>query len=303
MNRCCSSSESLSAAHPSRRLLLGMLPIALIAIMLGALAALGVTSGRADAMGPQSTQPSTQPDRGESRSLALAVAKAHNGDAWQDHRAVRVDIDIDFGGNQLFEGTMLYDHHNNRVRMVGADGMTMVFDGERAWIKPADASIPYGARFHLLTWPYFLAAPFKLDDPGTRMREFGMTTMNGERYRSGKLTFESGVGDTPDDWYVIYADPESGLLEAMAYIVTYGTPQEKAEREPHAVIYKSYRTIDGVQLSTRWVFRRWGEEQGLFGDPIGEVRLTNIEFVKPKQGAFEKPEGAREDTLPGSAGG
>lgn len=246
------------------------------------------------------SRPATQPDRDSpSRSDAFArrIEHAHGIDSWQEQTAVAADIVIHFGGADMFDGSMLYDHHSGRVRMEMEDGTVMVFDGEKAWITPEREMTP-GPRFHLLTWPYFLAAPFKLRDPGASLTLKASKQLLGEDFDTAQLTFAPGTGDTPDDWYVVYADPQTQRLKAMAYIVTYGTPEEEAEKEPHVAVYEGEREIDGVHLSARWMFYHWNEEQGAHGEPIGEVKLSNIRFVDPEPGRFEKPSGATEDPLP-----
>jgi hypothetical protein len=214
---------------------------------------------------------------------------------------VEADLDLTFGGNPVLSGSMLYDPHTNRVRLDVRDTAILIYDGERAWISPASANVPQ-ARFHLLTWPYFLAAPFKLRDAGSHLETTGLRPRDGVGHETALLTFDGGVGDSPDDWYVIYEDPETGLLAAMAYIVTYGgvTAQE-AGGEPHAIVYHDYARIDGVMLSQRWTFHHWSDEAGPHGEPIGAASLSNLRFVEPAERAFAVPAGVKEDRLPPSA--
>jgi hypothetical protein len=50
--------------------------------------------------------------------------------------------------------------------------------------------------------------------------QYGMnTTIKKRRYKylTEKLTFKSGTGDAPDDWYVVYADKKTNLLEKHRY--------------------------------------------------------------------------------------
>jgi hypothetical protein len=53
-----------------------------------------------------------------------------------------------------------------------------------------------------------------------------------------KLSFESGTGDAPDDWYVVYADKATNLIEKL-HIVT--KMSEEAEKKP------ACHTISGLQ--------------------------------------------------------
>jgi len=255
------------------------------------------------------TQPSTQPDAPRPKPIAPPdstarptlgdrVAEGHKQRRWDRQPPLHADIEVLFMGNRLVAGTMIYDHQHERVRMELDDGTIAVFDGSKAWVSPADAEFPR-ARFHLLTWPYFLAAPFKLDDPGTNLDERGVQQLDGRNYLTAKLTFDEGVGDAPDDWYLLYVDPVTSQLKAMAYIVTYGGVEpDQAEQEIHAITYENFGIVNGVVLSTKWRFWHWNEEQGIHGDPIGEVTLKNVRFAEAEEGTFDKPADAREDKLP-----
>lgn len=235
----------------------------------------------------------------ETNGFAAVVEAAHAAATWHTHDAFEAGITVEFGGNTMLTGTMLTTPDGGTIRFELEDGTVLVWDGETAWTAPADSPFQ-GTRFHVLTWPYFLLAPLKLDDPGARLEDLGTLPLRGgERLPAARLTFGDGVGDTPDDWYVTYRDPESDRLVAMAYIVTFGTPVEKAEEEPHAIVYEGFEEVGGVPVPLRWSFYNWSQEGGIEGDPIGRVVLESPRFVTPKAGAFEAPTGAREDTMPG----
>lgn len=233
-------------------------------------------------------------------SFVAPIEKAHGGAAWDAQSVLQADIVVEFGGNTMIDGTMWTDTPVGQTRFELEDGTVLVFDGETAWTSPADSAFQ-GTRFHVLTWPYFLAAPMKLDDPGTHLETLGeLPFTGGEKVPAAKLTFSDGVGDSPDDWYILYRDPETHHLVGMAYIVTFGTPVEKAEEEPHAIVYAEPVTVDGVTLFTDWTFYNWSEEKGVFGDPIGHVTVENPRFVDAPSSAFTRPDDAREEPAPGS---
>jgi hypothetical protein len=145
--------------------------------------------------------------------------------------------------------------------------------------------------FDLKTWAYFLKAPYKLNDPGTKISGEGAANMKGRSYDTAKLTFASGTGDTPDDWYMLYRNPESDRLQAMAYIVTAGKTVEEANKDPHAISYDDFEVIDGIPVAANWNFWGWNAAKGFSEETIGEARLSNIQFVE-KGKLFEKPEEA-----------
>ena len=41
-------------------------------------------------------------------------------------------------------------------------------------------------------------------------------------YDALKITFANRTGDTPDDYYTVYLDPNSHQLKLTIYVVTYG---------------------------------------------------------------------------------
>lgn len=185
----------------------------------------------------------------------------------------------------------------SKTRLVLDGGAIIVFDGEKAWITPKDA--PYKKpRFDALTWPYFLAAPFKLDDSGVNLKSFGEKKLLGKMYDVAKITFGSNVGDSPDDWYILYRDKETKQLKAMAYIVTYGKKGKSSAKEPHAIVYNNVKKVKGVSLATDWKFYNWSLEKGVFGDSIGTASVSELEFKKNDDALFKAPAKSVEAKLP-----
>lgn len=138
----------------------------------------------------------------------------------------------------------------------------------------------------------------KLDDPGANLVVQQPRPLDGKPHETAKLTFDAGVGDAPDDWYILYRDPESHLLKAMAYIVTYGKSVEEANKEPHAITYHDFEEVEGVKIPMTWKFWLWSEEKGVHGDQLGAVRLSTVKFVTPSATAFSRPDDAKANTLP-----
>ena len=230
-----------------------------------------------------------------------AIEKAHAVGTYEKQAVVKADMVIDFGPMHL-EGTIWFTPSTSNIRLELDGGQTIVYDGQTAWLSPKDAEVPGPPpRFHVLTWPYFVAAPYKLDDPGTRHASTGPHVVRkaNKRLRGTKVTFDAGVGDTPEDWYIAFADPKNDRLTALAYIVTYGTALEEASKTPSIILYDDFVDVDGVPFATTWTFHFWNPESGIEGDPKGSAKISNIGFVDEPAGAFAKPDGAIEATPPG----
>ncbi len=230
------------------------------------------------------------------KAFVLPIEKAHNAAAWRTKDAVKATFRSTMGGKVRLEGTMLTNTTVSKTRLELKNGTVIVFDGKSCWLSPPDAGLER-ARFHSLTWPYFLAAPMKLRDPGSRLEDLGKLELLDREYDAAKLTFDAGVGDTPEDWYVLYRDPETNRLHAMAYIVTYFGNDAPPAKEPHAITYENFEEVDGIPIPMLWRFWNWSKEEGL-EEQLGQFEISNVEFVTPDADAFKAPEGAVEQTLP-----
>ncbi|MEM1211143.1 MAG: hypothetical protein AAGI68_02490 [Planctomycetota bacterium] len=241
------------------------------------------------------------------QEVLTLMEDTHGAEAYRQHAAVTADFSVTFPGAFEMSGTMTFDTPVGKARLDLADGSTVVFDGSTAWGKTADGSAPSPMlRFHVLTWPYFLAAPFKMSDPGVNL--LPDDTAPGGSAPAGppaefiipdaKITFDAGTGDAPDDWYYLFTS-DKGLLEALSYIVTYAKPAEEAEKQPSIIVYGGNQVVDGVTFSTLWTFHFWDKGRGVKpGSEKGTATISNIRFVSPEPGTFAAPEGSTEIKLP-----
>lgn len=230
------------------------------------------------------------------------IEAAHGLQAWYDKDAIRLRLEMQLG-DETINGTLLYDMHGGRVRMDSDDGTTMVFDGTNAWVAPGDRAADSGARFKLRAWSYFLGAPFKMRDRGTHLREHApVPIVNDQLCGAILMTFDPETGDSPEDLIIPCSQPRTNRLVAIGYLVTYGSTRVVANKNADnvgSIVYEDFETVDGVTLATRWRFAAWDYDLGPKGEPRGHATLSDIAFVTPPEGAFDKPEGAVEDPPPG----
>lgn len=223
-------------------------------------------------------------------TFAEAVEVAHQKEAFRANQSMQFDAVINFGGNQILKGTITARTDLSKIRIV-TDDEVIIYDGTDVFLSPSSSSFSR-PRFHIFTWTYFLTLPFKMTDPGTQWTSVADPSMNGNTYMAEKLTFNSGTGDTPEDWYIVYADEDSHQLRAASYIVTFSTSLEDAEADPHAIVYHDYETYDGVPISTRWSFHNWSEDGGL-GEEIGDGAISRFIFLDTDDAYFARPYDAK----------
>lgn len=228
-----------------------------------------------------------QNESNDGKSFTTSIEKAHEQDKFNSNNAVAYTLKLSFGGSPRIDAKITQLTDGSKIRIDYADGKTVIFDGSQVYGFPKTADFK-GARFDIFTWSYFFALPYKLNDGGTNWANTEKHKWGGTDYPTNKLTFNDGVGDTPDDWYIIYKNPESSLLEGAAYIVSYGKDLAKAEADPHAIKYANFTTTNEVPFATQWTFHNWNLEKG-YTDQLGEGTLSNIEFVKKEASFFAKP--------------
>jgi len=143
----------------------------------------------------------------------------------------------------------------------------------------ADSTHWQSEKFGIYTYQYFFMAPYKFSDNGTVWEKLEDMKIEDENTKRAKLTFESGTGDAPNDWYIIHSDPNTNLVKYIGYIVTGGgATVEEAEKNAHAIKYSNYKEVDGMPMATKWDFYEYNKEDGL-GEKIGEGFIKNIELM------------------------
>ena len=128
-------------------------------------------------------------------------------------------------------------------------GAQISWDGNQAWSEHWQG--PYPPRFLALLSYYFANLPWLAADPGVNLSEPGTGRLWDDpiEYITVKLTFEPGVGDTPDDYYILYIHPSSYRLKAAELTVTYAAvlpPDVDALIE--IIVYDEFATVDGLTV-------------------------------------------------------
>ena len=252
-----------------------------------ALAVVLVLAGLGCRSGPKTPPPPA--------TLVDRIAEAHGKDAWENQKVLsgRLVCAMKEGATigPTIDFRFLHDVRTGRTRMDWADGTVVWWDGQTAWVSPASSTLP-GARDHLLTWTYLLTLPFHLHDAGVQATEVEEKPLSGRTYLATTVSFPDAP-TFPDDRHVLYADPKTGRLEAVAYTRTPGQARS-GDEESRAVTFYDFKRAEGVQLPQEWRFWKWNANVGLYGEPLGQARIVALEFVPLKERQFTKPAEAQE---------
>ena len=164
-----------------------------------------------------------------------------------------------------------------RHRLAGDTTIQYGWDGQQAWAYPTDTLIPYNVRFWSLTPYYFVGIPFVLADEGIKLAMMEPDTLEAIAYDLVKVTYNAGVGDAPDDYYVIYVSQQDNRVGAIRYIVSYPGYFPGGGHAPEKLMtYEGAQTADSITLPERYRTFWWKDEQR--GEHITNITLSEVAF-------------------------
>lgn len=226
----------------------------------------------------------------EALALVDAMIEAHGGlKKWAGAKTVSFVDEFRFGEATSGQKTQVTVEQGKRrayIDIVGTD-MRMAWDGEKAWSE--GWQVPMPPRFLALLNYYFLNLPWLARDPGVNLSPPGTAKIcgDGTEYRTVKMTFDPGTGDTPDDYYLLYIHPETHRLRATEYIVTYRSilPEGVASSPSHLLVFDETATVGGLVVPTHYTIYE--------GDQVyASCAVSDWSFEKPfDPSRLEMPEG------------
>lgn len=209
------------------------------------------------------------------------VFDAHGGyEQWQSMNALSY--------NRGEESTIT-NLQNRKIRLESPE-QTIGFDGKDVWVTPDTLNTERARFFHNLYF-YFYAMPFVVGDPGANYEDLEPKELDGKTYNGIKISYGDGVGDSPDDNYIIWLDPETNRMEWLMYTVTFRSGE--ANDNYRLIKYGTWEEFNGLSLPTSIQWFQFQEDT--VGSPRGEATLfENIKISTeiPDESLFAIPEGA-----------
>ncbi|WP_430412508.1 DUF6503 family protein [Kordia sp.] len=182
------------------------------------------------------------------------------------------------------------DLHSRKTRLEGKN-FTIGYDGKDVWLAQKDTTAFRGnARFYHNLYFYFYAMPFVLGDDGITYTKAESLSFEGVSYPGYKISYGNGVGDSPEDNYFIYYNPETYQMEWLGYTVTYfnGAPSTKVSY----IRYGDWQKVNGVVLPK--VLTWYKTENNKVKEVRNSVKFTNVILTNKTMEAtkYARPEGA-----------
>lgn len=216
----------------------------------------------------------------------LAKVFEHHGSLskWQMMKSMEYDIVKPEGyENQKID-------LQTRIERIKSNTFESGYDGKDYWVL-ADTSYKGNPKFYTNLIFYFYAMPFVLADDGIIYTESEPIYFEEKTYPGYRISYNSGVGISPEDEYFIHYDPETYEMAWLGYTVTFYSGK-KSDRIKW-IRYDDWKNFNDLKLpsSITW----YNTEDGRITDIKKKREFTNIK-VSDSSFSIEEmsmPDGAK----------
>ncbi|MCK0156386.1 hypothetical protein MWU65_04295 [Cellulophaga sp. F20128] len=234
----------------------------------------------------------------EAGKIVWKAMEAHGGlENWYGNGYLSMRFNyMPLDGKGIRDSYQTIDTWNNKARHHSVLDTTATYgwDGNEAWVKAKDStSFAYDTKFWALTPLYFSGQPFVFDGEGVQLELLEQRTFNDELQDVVKVSYAPGTGAAPDDYYIMYINTKTKLVDAFRYIVSYPEYFPNGGHNPEKItVTQGTTTVDGIVLATGFK-TYWTVTDGEPGEYITKIEVSEIKFEPQlKEDYFSKPEGA-----------
>jgi len=215
------------------------------------------------------------------------VFQAHGGiDTWKEMQTLMFTMAKEDGKEET-----LTDLHN-RKSLIKMPKHSIGYDGKNVWLHGKDTTSYKGnPKFYYNLMFYFYAMPFILADDGIIYEDVKPLDFEGKSYPGIKISYESGVGESPEDEYILYYDSDTNRMAWLGYTVTYFSKEKS--KEFHFIKYSSWQNVNGQILPKTLTWYNY--ENNMPTTKRNDVEFLDVRLteMKMKDDVFSKPEGAK----------
>jgi hypothetical protein len=179
-----------------------------------------------------------------------------------------------------------------RAELIDTPTYTLGYDGNELWVYAKEGNnYKVKAKFYKGLMMYFYAMPFIVGDDGIIYEDAQPLTFEGKTYPGILISYEAGIGESPDDEYIIYYDTETGQMAWLAYTVTFG--KDSKSKDFHFIRYNNWQTVNGLLLPKSMDWYKY--ENNLPTEKRNRVEFTDVMISEqaPDDNLFVKPEDAK----------
>ncbi|ALJ06442.1 hypothetical protein APS56_15445 [Pseudalgibacter alginicilyticus] len=214
----------------------------------------------------------------------IKIFDAHGGlDTWKSMKSLEFTMPKE-SGNEITTTNL-----QSRKSLIETPSHALGYNGKDVWLLNKEDK-PYKGKpkFYYNLMFYFYAMPFILADDGINYKEAEPLVFEGKTYPGIGISYDAGIGESPEDEYVLYYNPETFKMAWLGYTVTFFT-NEKA-KELHFRRYSDWQDVNGLLLPKTMV--SYNYENNLPTTARGENEFINVKVSKekPEDALFDIPE-------------
>jgi len=175
----------------------------------------------------------------------------------------------------------------NRKTKIESKDWSIGHDEIGVWLLKHDLGYEGNPVFYHNLMFYFYAMPFVIADPGTNYEVIATTELKGKMYDGLKVSYNKNVGDSPEDEYILYFDPETHKMEWLAYTVTF--KEQKKSDDWHYIKYDKWQDVNGLILPEKLTW--WNVENGKPKSEKMDIKFDKVTATETTLDAyvFAKP--------------
>jgi len=179
----------------------------------------------------------------------------------------------------------------SRESLIDMPNHTIGFDGNEVWLLNKDTTAyKDNPRFYYNTFFYVYAMPFVLSDDGITYKDVEPLTFEGKEYPGIHISYDSGVGESPEDEYILYYDTDTNKMAWLSYTITFFLKEKT--KEFHFIKYSDWQTVEGLILPKTLTWYNY--ENNKPTTKSNDINFVNvsISLTKPEDSFFKIQEGA-----------
>jgi len=214
------------------------------------------------------------------------ILDAHGGlEQWNKMERLSFNIEKEAGEEKTITDL------KSRKSLIKTEAFSLGFDGEEVWLKDTDSLYKGNPKFYYNLMFYFYAMPFVLADNGIKYENVAPLVFNDKSYPGIKISYEDGVGASPEDEYILYYNPETYQMEWLAYTVTFFS-KEKSKKFRY-INYSNWQEINGLKLPETLTWYKVEEKKPTVERNAVKFIKVDVSDKKESDAIFNKPETAK----------
>ncbi|EGV44250.1 hypothetical protein BZARG_661 [Bizionia argentinensis JUB59] len=217
------------------------------------------------------------------------VFDAHGGiDSWKAMKSIVFTMEKSEGKE------ITITNLNTREALIESPNVDIGYDGNKAWFlnKTEGEYKGYEPLYYYNLMFYFYAMPFILSDDGINYAEAEPLVFEGVTYPGIQVTYNAGVGETPEDRYVLYYNAETFQMEWLGYTVSFVSGIDK--KELHFRRYDNWQNVNGLLLPKTIVGYGFKDDKPteakqsteFINVRVNDKEIESSKFIKPENGEF-----------------